>query len=142
MGVEEALAHARVAVNTSTRNVQRGVPVNATALVRNHLGSFYLRAGQRAVGFQDSYVITLTVELATIAIFPKYQRCGICTRVLDGLEALAREHNRWVYVENVLNEDLDQFLRLRRLYTPIHNLPPGYESFAFNPKARLVLDHE
>lgn len=144
MGVAEALAHAQVAVNNHERNIARGIAqLNSTTDVLTRIGRFYLRAGMRAIGTGDSYLITHSIELASIDIRPPYRRKGACAAVLDGLEDIGRQTNRIVYVENVLNPDLDRYLRNHRLYRPLYGVREGCETFWFDPKKPLcVTDSE
>lgn len=141
MGVAEALAHAQVVINNHEHNTRRGIAsMNSTVTATTRIGTFYFRAGIRAIGTGDSYLVTKSVELASINIHTPYQRLGACAAVLDGLEALAKESHRVVYVECVLNLDLDRFLRNRRLYRPLHGVGAGYESFWYDPRKPLMIE--
>lgn len=95
--------------------------------IRSHVlckvGKLYVRAGQRYTpeGKFNS------IELASITIHSRFQRQGFLKRLLDVLEVLADQpredgRGRVLFVENVINGHLDDYLRNRR---------PGYISSTY-----------
>lgn len=68
-------------------------------------GQVYLRKGAHLINGK----IKETLDLASIEIYPEYQRQGYFKRILAFTEQLAQP-NRIVYVESVLNPDLRAFL--------------------------------
>lgn len=95
--------------------------------------SLYLRVSRRR--FTDLGILP-TLELGSITVNVAagldYQQRGICTATLAMLENLAVLHGRVVYVENVLNEDLDRHLR-RRIGYHACNGGFGHHSYFWIP---------
>lgn len=63
-------------------------------------------------------VVTQTLDLASVEVEEEFQGKGFFTQFLDGIEALAKTHNRVIYVESILNSFLPEVLR-RRGYVQI-----------------------
>lgn len=74
----------------------------------------YLRITQRYINRR----IVKTIDLATINVIEDKQNQGVFRRFLSGMEALAEDLDRVIYIENVLNPRFAEFFR-RRGYTEI-----------------------
>lgn len=65
-------------------------------------GKVFVRVTQRAI----NGALRPTIDLATIEIDEEHQNTGVFKQVLSAVEQVAQQHNRCVFVENVLNEIL------------------------------------
>jgi GNAT superfamily N-acetyltransferase len=54
-----------------------------------------------------------TIDVASISVDEAFQRQGRGTRFFQAVEKIAREENRYVFVENVMSEILQNFLEKR-----------------------------
>lgn len=60
-----------------------------------------------------------TIDLATIGVIPALRRQGIAKRLIEIVEAEATRSQHIVYVENVINPNLELYLR-RLGYQSVH----------------------
>jgi hypothetical protein len=99
----------------------------------------YVRATRRALPQDQDMVMVPTIDLASIDVGEKYQQKGVFREVLNEVERLAALHDRFVFLESVLNEHLVEALPRYGYHLIPNSLPPAfYKSSAelqkiFNP---------
>lgn len=64
-----------------------------------------------------------TIDIASVDVFASEKRKGHFKRFVEGVEELAREHGRVVYIENVMESFLVNFFK-KRGYEELRDLAP------------------
>jgi hypothetical protein len=86
--------------------------------------TIYVRVTQRGLPCATEHLRVPTIDLANMQADQPGE--GVLPRALLGIEALAREKERWVYIENVLTERFAAWWERRgyiRIPTRYHNAP-------------------
>jgi len=85
-------------------------------------GKVFVRVTQRAI----NGALRPTIDVATIEIDEEHQNTGVFKQVLFAVEQVAQQHNRCVFVENVLNEILVAPLQKYGYTLLADSFPPSF----------------
>lgn len=88
-------------------------------------GQLYIRITKRAIN--GEYVPT--IDVSNVEVFEEFQGKGVFKKLLDTIEAIAKQHDRHVFVESILNDMLLDVLPRYGFEEVRGSMPPSFVKY-------------